>query len=66
MYHVYLPTHLLSQVRHIALVEAPAFEKFKFKRTSTLPTRQMRSGNSEVPEDFSIQCEVATITSPTV
>jgi hypothetical protein len=53
-------------VRHVGLVEARAFDDFKFIRTVTLQTMERRSGDSEVPQDFSIQCEVATITEPKI
>lgn len=50
----------------MGLVEAQVFDDFRFFRTGSLPTRQMRSGQSPVPMDFSIQCEVATIREPTI
>jgi hypothetical protein len=58
--------HASAKVKHIGLVEAKAFSRFKFNRTSTLPTIKTRSGDCPVPEEFSIECLVATITAPQV
>jgi hypothetical protein len=55
-----------TQVRHVGLVEAQVFDSFRFRRTGTLPTMVMKSGQSQVPADFSIKCEVAEITEPTI
>lgn len=48
-------------VVHTGLVEAGVFTEFTFKRTSELPTRDLRSDSSAVPEGFKIDAFVATI-----
>jgi len=54
------------QVRHVGMVDAQVFDRFRFHRTGTLLTMVTRSGQSQVPADFSIKCEVAEITEPTI
>ena len=54
----------LLQVRHVGLVEPGCYDTFKFRRTVKLQTMTLRSAGSQAAQEFSIQCEVATIADP--